>query len=45
MIHRRILPLGAGIALLSAFHAAASNEVLPFEDATLSVVYSGSGGA
>lgn len=34
----------AGIALLSvpAFHAAASNEVLPFEDATMSVVYSAS---
>ena len=44
MITRRILPLGAGIALLSvpAFHAAASNEVLPFEDAMLSVVYSAS---
>ena len=35
MITRKILPLGAGIALLSvpAFHAAAANEVLPFEDA------------
>jgi hypothetical protein len=44
MIHRRILALDAGIALLSvpAFHAAASNEILPFEDAMLSVVYSAS---
>ncbi len=44
MIHRNILPLGAGIVLLSvpAFHAAASNEVLPFEHATMSVVYSAS---
>jgi len=32
MIHRNILPLGAGIALLGipAFHAAAANEVLPY---------------
>jgi len=31
MIHRSMLPFGAGIALLSvtAFHAAASDEVLP----------------
>ena len=44
MIHRRILPLGAGIALLSvlASHAAAANEVLPFEHADMKVVYSAS---
>jgi len=42
MFHRRIFPLAAGIALLSvpAFHAAASNEILPFEHATMRVVYS-----
>ena len=42
MIHRNILPLGAGIVLLSvpAFHAAVANEVLPFEHATMRVVYS-----
>jgi len=42
MITRKNLPLGAGIALLSvpAFHAAASDKVLSFKNAMLSVVYS-----
>ncbi len=44
MITRRIFPLAAGIALLSvpAVHAAAANPVLPFEHATMRVVYSAS---
>ena len=49
MFTRRILPLGAGIALLSvpafhatASHAAAANKVLPFEHADMKVVYSAS---
>ncbi len=43
MVHRRML-LGAAIALSSipACHAAASNGVLPFEHADMSVVYSAS---
>ncbi len=44
MITRKIFPLGAGIALLSvsAVHAASASEVLPFEHATMRVVYSAS---